>query len=128
MSIRPSSENYLEVIYNLSDNTDKTVRSVDIARKLNISRASVNKAIGVLKAQGLVDHEHYGDIRLTENGLESAKKVLSRHKLLKSFLINVLHVAEGTAENDACLMEHVLSEETISKWENYMKQFDNNHQ
>lgn len=97
------------------------MRSIDIARALGVSRASVNKSLGFLKESGLIEHEHYGDVKLTEAGLRAARQVRARHNLLKLFLIDVLKVSPDTAEQDACRMEHAISRETVDKLEQYLK-------
>lgn len=116
-----SSQDYLEAILELSLQDDK-VRSVDIAQKLNVSRASVNKAIGVLKQAGYIMQERYSDIYLTESGRRAALDVKERHIALKSFLVNSLGVSELTAEEDACKMEHSVSAETLEKLKSFMNE------
>lgn len=117
--ISPSSEDYLEMIYNLYLKNGM-IRTTDIAEELNVSKPSVNRAIKMLKAQDLVEHELYSEIILTEKGFELAKQVLHRHNLIKSFLVKILNVDEATAEREACNMEHYMSEETIEKLEAYV--------
>lgn len=112
-----SLEDYLEAIYFLNGN--EGVRVTDLALELNISKPSVNRAINTLKNQGLVEHEHYGSLKLTEKGLELAKNVAQRHKILKKFLKSILGVEEKTAEKEACLIEHNLSADTIYKISEY---------
>ena len=114
MNIYESAENYLEAILSLHE-THGLVRSIDIANRLGVSRASVNRAIGVLKEMGLVTQERYSDIALTEKGLEEAAYVTRRHQVLKDFLLHVLGVSEEHAEKDACRMEHVITKETFQK-------------
>lgn len=113
--LTPSSEDYLEAILELS-NQDNTVRSVDIASHLQVSKASVNKAMGVLRDMGLIEQAHYGQIHLTEQGHTRAREVLHRHTMLKRFLTEILHISDETAERDACRMEHAISDETRNKW------------
>ena len=115
VKLTPSSEDYLEVILELSDQ-ENTVRSVDIASTMQVSKASVNKAVGILKDMGLIEHAHYGQIHLTSLGKSQARDVLQRHKMLKRFLTEILEISEETAERDACRMEHAISEETRGKW------------
>lgn len=112
--ISASSQDYLEAIYELAQKC-RLVRSIDIANRLGVSRASVNRAIGVLKEMGLVTQERYSDIALTEKGLEEAAYVTRRHQVLKDFLLHVLGVSEEHAEKDACRMEHVITKETFQK-------------
>lgn len=118
--ITASLEDYLEAIYFLNQTNDG-VRVTDIAFELGFSKPSVNRAINILKEQGLVVHEHYGMLMLTEKGLEIAENVAQRHYLLKKFLKDIIGVTEKIAEADACLIEHYLSDETIEKISEYMK-------
>ncbi len=115
----PSLENYLETVLVL-EQSDPTVRLTDIANKLGVSKASVNRAQGILKKAGLIEQERYGTITLTEKGRKAANDVYKRHRTLKQFLICVLHIDEETAENDACLMEHVISKQTMDKLVQYL--------
>ena len=110
--LREASENYLEAILKLEDENHH-VRSIDVASDLNVSRPSVNKALGVLKKAGMVEQQPYGHISLTPLGRVKAKEVMRRHQVLKGFLINVLGVDPETADVDACRMEHVVSEQTM---------------
>jgi len=115
-----SKQDYLETILDFTAEAGQ-VRSIDIARALGVSRASVNKSLGVLKESGLIEHEHYGDVKLTEKGLKAARQVRSRHNTLKLFLTDVLAVSEEIAEQDACRMEHAICRETATKLEDYLK-------
>lgn len=119
-TLREAGENYLEAILSL-ENESKDVRSIDVARQLEVSRPSVNKALGVLKEMGMVEQQPYGAIRLTDKGRLRAIEVTSRHRTLKSFLINVLGVEAETADEDACKMEHVVSKETMRKLTDYLE-------
>ena len=108
-----SLEDYLETIYTISaEGCEAQVR--DIARSLGVTMPSVVKAIRELGRLGLVAHEPYGGVALTANGKRAAKEVLGRHTLLRTFLVK-LGVSETTADRDACLMEHIVSAETIDK-------------
>ena len=111
-AIKESGEDYLEAILQLEDDNGQ-VRSVDVATRLGVTRPSVNKAIANLKSQGMVNQELYGNITLTDKGRKHAKFVVNRHTILKEFLLRVLHVSPEIAENDACRMEHIISEETF---------------
>lgn len=115
-----ASENYLEVIFELSM-TGQPVRSVDVAKLMGVSKASVNKAIGVLRGAGMVEQELYGSIQLTPEGLQRAKEVAQRHGTIKRFLTEVLGIDEATAEGDACRMEHVVTETTMRAWSKYVE-------
>lgn len=114
-----SSEDYLEAIYQLGG-ANSTVRSVDLAEKLDVSKASVNKAVNNLKAAGFVEQPHYGDISLTQQGLLYARGVLNRHEMLMEFLTDVLGVEAEVAQEEACMMEHAISDDTLSRWMEFM--------
>ncbi len=119
-TITSSQEDYLECIYDLSMEDEK-VRSIDVARTLNVSRASVNKSLVGLKDDGYIEQESYGPITLTKKGREIAKDVRTRHNALKAFLIEVLGVEEEIADIDACEMEHAISKTTANKLYSYLK-------
>ncbi|MDR1353521.1 MAG: metal-dependent transcriptional regulator [Treponema sp.] len=108
-----SLEDYLEMVGFLSD--DGEVRVTDIASRLGVSKPSVLTALKTLEEQGLLEHERYRSVTLTERGKEAAAEIRGRHDFLTAFLRNVLGVSPDIAEQDACKMEHVLSEETIKK-------------
>ena len=118
--ITASKEDYLEKIYDLSLVNEK-VRSIDVARALKVSRASVNKSLGGLKQDGYIEQEPYGTIFLTDRGFEVAKETRKRHNALRKFLIEVLGVSYETADIDACEMEHAISEETAEKLYRYLE-------
>lgn len=108
-----SLEDYLETVYMLiAEGRPAQVR--DVARNLSVKMPSVVKAIHELKRLGLVTQEPYANIELTEKGERAAKHVLDRHTLLRLFLVK-LGVSDKTADRDACLMEHILSAETLDK-------------
>lgn len=115
-----SHEDYLEAIIMLGGTTEQSVRSVDIAKKMEVSKASVNKAIGALKEKGLADQPYYGDITLTEYGYEYASAVYRRHRYLTAFLERGLGIDPVVAEQEACLMEHAISDESFEKWVRYI--------
>jgi len=115
-----SNEDYLEALYQLGG-ASKAIRSVDLASKLGVSKASVNKAINNLKNAGLVQQPHYGDISLTQEGLSYARKVQNRHEILTQFLTEVLGVEPARAQEEACTMEHAISDDTLDRWVSYMQ-------
>lgn len=106
-----SNEDYLEAILILKEKNG-VVRSVDIAKLLNVSKPGVNKAMNVLKENGLIEKETYGDITLTKKGFEIASKIYKKHNTIRDFLIT-LGVGEETSDIDCCKIEHVISEETF---------------
>lgn len=109
-----SLEDYLEAIEMLGG---KNVRSVDIATKLGVSKASVNRAVNTLMQNGLVIKAPYGDISLTTAGIETSENVLRKHLVIKRLLVEVLGVDERIAENEACGIEHNISDDTLSRFE-----------
>lgn len=114
-NIHESGENYLELILEISQGQQEPVRSVDIARRLGVSRASVSKALSVLREAGMVEPAYYGKVVLTEAGRQRAAEVRRRHDLLCRYLCEVLGVPREIAEKDACRMEHVVSSEMIDR-------------
>ena len=119
MNLGESLEDYLETLL-LLESTGK-IRCVDVANKMSVSKPSVNKAMNVLKEKGYVLQESYGDIQLTPEGRKIAQGVYHRHETISSFLRNVLGVSPATADEDACHIEHMISEETFQKIEQYKK-------
>lgn len=119
MILGESLEDYLETLLIL-ESTGK-IRCVDVAAKMSVSKPSVNKAMNVLKEKGYVLQESYGDIHLTDAGRDIAKSVYHRHETISNFLQNILGVRAEQADEDACHIEHVISEETFEKIENYKK-------
>lgn len=119
MSVTQSLEDYLETIHMLIV-SGKPALVRDVARLLNVKMPSVVKAMRELKKLGFVTQEPYAPIKLTDTGREVAEGVLARHTLLKEFLIQ-LGVSEATADKDACLMEHILSAETLDKIRSHTK-------
>lgn len=117
-----ANEDYLECIVRLEEENDECtgVRSVDIATHLGVSKASVNKAVSVLKTQGLVEQSHYGRVQLTEHGREIGEAIWRRHRMLRTFLVQELGVSFDQADAEACLMEHALSESTMDRWCAYL--------
>lgn len=122
--ISMSHEDYLEAIIMLGGTDEVPIRSVDVAKQMGVSKASVNKAIGLLKERGLVDQPYYGDITLTREGLEYGKAVYKRHRYLTAFLSKALGIPDETAEEEACQMEHAISDESFEKWVAYIEKLD----
>lgn len=121
-----ANEDYLEAILMLGGSVDVPVRAVDIAEKMNVSKTSVNKAISALKQKGMVAQPHYGGITLTKKGEECGSKVLNRHHVLTRFLHENIGLDVKTAESEACLMEHAISDASFKKWLAFIKKIQNN--
>ncbi len=113
MKILESAENYLETILMLSQKLQH-VRSVDIATELNYSKPSVSVAMKKLRENDLITVDGDGFITLTESGMEIANKMYERHSLLSDWLV-YLGVSKETALEDACRIEHVISEESFAR-------------
>lgn len=113
MKLMESGEMYLETILILK-NKYGYVRSIDIAHEMNFSKPSVSRAISILKEDGYVTNDPHGMILLTDKGLKIAEKIYERHMTLTKYFV-WLGVNEETAENDACRIEHIISEETFEK-------------
>ncbi|GMO32624.1 MAG: metal-dependent transcriptional regulator [Termitinemataceae bacterium] len=115
-----SQEDYLEMVSFLSDEGE--VRITDIAKRLKISKPAVLTALKSLEEKKLVTHKRYSTVSLTESGKILAAEIRKRHDLLTDFLKNILGVNEKAAEEDACKMEHVLSEETLTQMQSMISQ------
>ncbi len=120
-SLSPSLEDYLRAITDLSDQEQKGVRISDIANRLNIAKPSVIQAIGDLKEKGLVKQEPYSPVYLTCEGLNKGREVTYRHEVISAFLERILSVSPIIAEQDACRMEHIISEETFKNMEQKLR-------
>lgn len=119
MIINESAENYLETILILS-NKLPVVRSVDVANELDFKKSSVSIAMKNLKSNGHITVTDAGFIYLTESGREIAEKVYERHRFISSWLIS-LGVPEDIATEDACKMEHIISNESYAAIKDYIK-------
>ncbi len=119
MSIHESAEMYLETIYNLSQ-TSAAVRSVDVAEALSYSRPSVSRAVGLLKSDGYLTVDRDGFLSLTETGKKIAEKIYERHTVLAAALM-ALGVDKETATEDACKIEHDISDKSLEAIKAHMK-------
>ena len=119
MIINESAENYLETILILS-NKLPVVRSVDVANEPDFKKSSVSIAMKNLKSNGHITVTDAGFIYLTESGREIAEKVYERHRFISSWLIS-LGVPEDIATEDACKMEHIISNESYAAIKDYIK-------
>lgn len=119
-----SGENYLETIWMLKEKTG-SVRSIDIARKLNFSKPSVSRAMGILRESGYITMEPSGEIRLTDSGKMKAGEIYRRHCLLTVFLKEVAGVPDAMAEENACRMEHILDQEVVDGIHRFMEEREN---
>jgi Mn-dependent DtxR family transcriptional regulator len=112
--ISSSMEDYLEAIWDLAQDSP-AVRVKDIGKMLDVTSPSVVGAVKALSERGLVTHERYGYVELTERGEEIAREVYGKHNTLAEFFKTILGVDPDTAERDACAAEHALSDSTLNR-------------
>ena len=119
MQLQESGQMYLETIYILSQKSD-TVRAIDVGEYMGFSKPSVSRALGLLKNGGYVEVSSEGYLTLTDEGARVAKMIFERHNLITEVLIR-LGVDKETAAEDACKMEHVISETTFNALKKYIE-------
>ncbi len=112
MHLQESGQMYLETIYVLTSKSN-SVRSVDVCEHMGFSKPSVSRAVGLLKEGGYITVDNDGFLHLTEIGKELAEKIYERHTILSRFLISI-GVDEKTAAEDACKMEHDISDISLA--------------
>lgn len=117
MHLQESGEMYLETIYILSQKNGN-VRSIDISEHMGYSKPSVSRAVGILKKAGYISVDKTGYITLTESGKATAEKTYERHSILKNLFVK-MGVSEETASEDACKIEHVISDEVFDAIKKY---------
>lgn len=117
MHLQESGEMYLETILVLSKK-NPTVRAIDISEHMGYSKPSVSRAVSLLKSGGFITVDKDGFIALTEDGLAVANKIYERHTLLTQFLVR-LGVDPDTASEDACKIEHAISDESFKAIKRY---------
>ena len=120
MKLQESGQMYLKEILLLNHETG-FVRSIDIAHRMNFSKPSVSRAMGILKREGYITVGENGQIVLTEKGETVATDIYEKYCLLKLFLIHILGVEQDLAHKEACKIEHIVSDETIDKIERYLQ-------
>lgn len=119
MDLHESGEMYLETILILK-NKNEYVRSIDIAHMMDFSKPSVSRAIKLLRESQLITVNDKGYIDFTEEGRRIAEKVYNRHQILTTFLISI-GVSDKQAEDDACRIEHIISDETQQCIQNFLR-------
>lgn len=118
--MQESGEMYLENILILSGEKE-TVRSVDVAERMGFSKPSVSRAMNILRTKGLIGIDSFGAITLTEEGLSAANAIYERHRILTAVLVS-LGVSEKTAAEDACRIEHYVSDETFEAVKRHIRE------
>ena len=121
MALHESAEMYLETIYELSQK-HSSVRSIDVAESMGYSKPSVSRAVGLLKQGGYLLMDKDGFLTLTESGIAIAKKIFERHNVLATMLM-ALGVSKEAATEDACKIEHVISDETFDAIKDHLDQY-----
>jgi DtxR family Mn-dependent transcriptional regulator len=112
--LSPSLEDYLEAIY-LVKRDKKTIKPIEVARRLNVKKPSVTGAVKKLSEKGFLKYKKYNDIAITAEGERIAKEIYKKHKLLLKFFVEILKIKKSVAEEDACKMEHTLSKITLNQ-------------
>ncbi len=119
LQLRESGETYLETIL-LLKRKNSFVRSIDVAQELGYSKPSVSRAMSILKENKLIIIEDTGNIVLTEIGKAKAEGIYERHELISKYFISTLDVDEKLAEENACRVEHIISDELFLKIKQYV--------
>ena len=118
--ISASLEDYLEAIYLIIEEK-QAVKAVEVARFLNVGRSSVTEALKSLASKGLVNYGRYDVLTLTPSDEKIAKKIIKKHKILYNFFKNVLNLNEEEANQNACQIEHIISEHAFNKFTKYIE-------
>jgi DtxR family transcriptional regulator, Mn-dependent transcriptional regulator len=118
-----STQDYLKAIYNLARNGD-LVSTTEISHKLNVAPASVTEMLKKLSEEGYIKYSPYHGSTLTEKGLQEAQKVARKHRLLETFLSDVLHIGKDKVHMEACKLEHSLSDEAEESLCRFLKHPD----
>lgn len=113
-SLTSGLEDYIEAIY-VAYLNETPLKGAELARKLNISRASVSEALAKLVAKELIKYNSYEAITLTKKGIDEAKKVYDKHHILKEFFESVLFISTEEAGENACKMEHIISQNILDR-------------
>lgn len=109
-----SLEDYLETIYNFIEE-NQSIRAIDISHALNVSRASVTEALKKLASKNLINYGRYDVISMTEEGKKQAVSVITKHKALHHFFESILGLPADEASENACRIEHVISENALDR-------------
>lgn len=117
-------ENYLEAVYELSDEKSGA-RVSDIAERLGVTKASTNSAMVTLSDKGLITNEKYGEIFLTPAGRALAELTSNKHRTILKFFTEILKLDFATADTDACAIEHVISNSSIQAMQEFMLTYKN---
>lgn len=119
-NLSASLEDYLEAIYNISLEKH-AARAKDISQRLQLKSSSVTGALRSLSEKGLINYAPYDLITLTPEGTKVAEGVVQRHETLKKFLVNILHIDQNEAQENACKLEHNISQTVLNRLLLFMK-------
>lgn len=122
IKLSASLEDYIEALYEIY-NEKQGVKAIDIAKRLGVGRSSVTEALKNLANKNLINYGRYDVISLTDQGETVALRVIEKHKTLYDFLHNILEIPSDVASENACKMEHIISDEVLDK----LIQFINNY-
>jgi DtxR family transcriptional regulator, Mn-dependent transcriptional regulator len=120
MNISESSEMYLETIYILED-VHGHAHIADIAKRLNVTKPSVSKAMEQLKKENLISQESYGPVNLTQKGKAISKQIYKKHHLITLYLKHSLNLDYDEASENACRMEHIITDALLAAIEKYLE-------
>ena len=118
LNLSSGLEDYIEAIY-IADINKTQLKGAELARNLNISRASVSEALRRLMSLELIHYESYGEIKLTEKGKKEAIRVFHKHNIIKEFFEKILLISPNEAEEIGCKIEHILPKHVIEKMRQY---------
>ena len=122
--LTPTMEDYLEAIYNLSQEK-RVVRVKDIAKRLGVKMPTVTNMLKTLSERGMIDYEKYEYLELTGRGSDVGSEIDQRHQTLKTFLTDILQIDRDQADEDACKMEHSVSPATLERMVEFMEFVEN---
>lgn len=123
--IHESGEDYIEAILMLRNECGGAPRSVDVAKKLGVSKPSVSRAMGILVERGYLLINDNGTLQLTDKGKDRAQEIYDRHLLLTRFLMKIADIGEEQAERNACKMEHDIDDDVKNGIRRWMEKNDN---
>lgn len=119
MSLSPHMEMYLKAVLVLEEREGE-VRAKDLARELGLSRPSITKAVNALSKLGYLTHKPYLHLALTSKGRQAARRILRRHQVIHTFLVQVLGIDARAADQEACELEHVISRPTVQRLADFL--------
>ena len=114
IKLTASLEDYLKAIYFLHE-IDNSIRLINIAERISVSKPSAFNAVSQLSDMSLVDHIKFGPVQLTPQGIEAAQSLVAKHETIKLFLMHVLNIEEALACSEACAIEHRICDVTLDK-------------